>query len=76
MELKIKKMSGSLAAEVTGVDLSKPLSNDVFQEILSAWHGNLLLIFPEQKITKEEHIEFSRRFGDLEIHPGIIMAYQ
>ena len=70
MELKINKKSGSLAAEVTGVDLSKPLSNDVFQEILSAWHGNLLLIFPEQKITKEEHIEFSRRFGDLEVHPS------
>ena len=34
MELRVTKKSSSLAAEVTGVDLSKPLSSDVFQEIL------------------------------------------
>ena len=70
MALRITKKTSNLAAEVTGVDLSKPLSSDVFQEILAAWHENLLLIFPEQKITKEEHIDFSRRFGHLEVHPG------
>ena len=48
MELRVTKKSSSLAAEVTGVDLSTPISSDVFQEILSAWHENLLLIFPEQ----------------------------
>ena len=70
MTLNIEKRSAALGATVTGIDLSQPVSRDLFQEIIAAWNENLLLVFPDQKISKEEHIEFSRNFGELEVHPG------
>ena len=69
MTLNIEKRSGALGATVTGVDLSQPVSSDLFKEIIAAWNENLLLVFPDQKISKEEHIEFSRNFGELEVNP-------
>jgi taurine dioxygenase len=69
-KLSVKKLSDALGAEVRGIDLSKPLPDDVFQEICDAWLEHLLLVFPDQHLSNEAHIEFSRRFGTLEIHPS------
>jgi alpha-ketoglutarate-dependent 2,4-dichlorophenoxyacetate dioxygenase len=34
--IKIKKLNPTFAAEISGVDLTKPIPDDVFQEILAA----------------------------------------
>ncbi len=68
MALSIKPLSDALGAEVPGVDLSEPVDEGTFSEILDAFHQYQLLRFPEQTLTEEQHIAFSRRFGDLEIH--------
>ncbi len=68
MALSVKPLSDALGAEVSGVDLSKPVDEGIFSEILDAFHQYQLLRFPEQTLTPEAHIAFSRRFGDLEIH--------
>jgi len=68
MALSVKPLSDALGAEVSGVDLSKPVDEGIFSEILDAFHQYQLLRFPEQTLTEEQHIDFSRRFGDLEIH--------
>ena len=66
----VDKVGGALGAEVRGVDLSKPLSDETFQQIFDAWLEHILLVFPDQVLTNEQHIEFSRRFGTLEVHPS------
>ena len=68
MALSIKPLSDVLGAEVSGVDLSESVDEGAFSEILDAFHQYQLLRFPEQTLTPEQHIAFSRRFGDLEIH--------
>jgi taurine dioxygenase len=68
MAFSVKPLSDALGAEVSGVDLSKPVDEGIFSEILDAFHRYQLLRFPEQTLTAEQHIAFSRRFGDLEIH--------
>ena len=68
MALSVKPLSENLGAEVSGVDLSESVDEGTFSEILDAFHGYQLLRFPKQTLTPEQHIAFSRRFGDLEIH--------
>jgi taurine dioxygenase len=59
-----------IGAEITGVDLSRPVSDAVLDEIQQAWLEHLLLILPAQPITDAQQIAFAKRFGALEIHPS------
>lgn len=55
----------TLGAVVTGVRLND-LDDATFAKIEDAWHSHGVLVFPEQALTDDEQIEFSRRFGSLE----------
>jgi taurine dioxygenase len=68
MEISISPVQGRFVAEVAGVDLSKPMDDSRFADIHDAFLGHSILVFRGQKLGNEEHIAFSRRFGDLEIH--------
>ena len=66
---KVNPLSAVLGAEIVGTDLSKTLDASVFDLIRQAWlASNGVMIFRDQNITPEQHIEFSRRFGPLEKH--------
>jgi taurine dioxygenase len=39
-----------------------------FREIEAAFHDNIVVVFRGQTLSNDRHIEFSRRFGELEIH--------
>ncbi len=39
-----------------------------FGEIERAFHDNIVVFFRDQHLANEQHIAFSRRFGELEIH--------
>lgn len=69
--LEIKPLSFKLGAEIKGVNISS-ISECEFSEIHRAFldYGGLLL-FREQRITREEHIDFSRRFGELDKHDAV-----
>jgi len=70
MAISVTPLGPALGAEIRGVDLATRASDDTFREILEAWYRHLVLVFPDQHITNEQHIAFSRRFGPLEIHPS------
>ena len=57
-----------LGAEVTGLDLSQPLADEDFKRIHRAHLDHHVVVFRDQRITPEQHINFSRRFGPLQIH--------
>ncbi len=60
-----------VGAEVRGVDLRQRLSQDTLRELHDIWMEHLVLVFPDQPITDEQHIAFGRSFGELEIHPSV-----
>ncbi|MDR7272639.1 taurine dioxygenase [Pelomonas saccharophila] len=66
--IEIRPLPGSFAAEVLGLDLSRPLADEDFRRIHRAHLDHHVLVFRDQRITPEQQIEFSRRFGALEIH--------
>ncbi|NKI69413.1 TauD/TfdA family dioxygenase [Collimonas pratensis] len=65
---QITPLSGPLGAEITGLDLNLPLSGLDLARIRMALVKHGLLVFREQRITPEQHIAFSRRFGPLQVH--------
>jgi taurine dioxygenase len=66
--IEITPFDGALGAQVTGLDLSQPLSDDNFKRIHRAHLDHHVVVFRDQRITPEQHIAFSRRFGPLQIH--------
>src|SRR3954454_1098597 len=67
--MKIQPLSKGVGAQISGVDVSQPLPDDVFKKIDDAYNRYSVLVFRDQKLTPEQQIVFSRRFGDLEISP-------
>ena len=65
---QIAPIGGPLGAEITGLDLSLPLSGLDLARIRMALVKHGLLVFREQRITPAQHIAFSRRFGPLQVH--------
>ena len=70
MNCEVKKLSMALGAEITGIDLCKVSDNDI-EEIKSLLTEHMVLFFPGQHITQDEHVEFGAKFGELEGHPNL-----
>jgi taurine dioxygenase len=64
--IDVQPVGYALGARVTGVDLSKPISDAVFQAIHGAWLRHLVLVFPGQRLDPAAMVAFSRRFGELD----------
>jgi alpha-ketoglutarate-dependent taurine dioxygenase len=72
---KVRQLGNALGAEVLGVDMRKPLDADEYQELLDIWMQHLVLVFPGQHIDDQQHVEFTRSFGEPEIfHQDIIRS--
>src|SRR5687768_1614011 len=66
--MDIRPLNRNFGAEIVGVDLAHDLDADVFSKIEAAFNDFSVLLFRGQRITDEQHVSFSRRFGELEIH--------
>jgi alpha-ketoglutarate-dependent 2,4-dichlorophenoxyacetate dioxygenase len=74
MPVSIRPLHPVFAGEVTGVDCREPLSSEEVAAIEAGMDQYAVLVFPEQNITDEEQIAFTRHFGELESYstPGHI----
>lgn len=66
--ISAQRIAGALGAEIAGVDLSGPLSDEVIGEIRQALLDHQVIFFHDQHLTPEQHLAFGRRFGELQIH--------
>ena len=64
----VRKLGDALGAEVTGVDLSRALEPADFERIVNIFHDNAVIVFRDQNLSSDQHIAFSRRFGDLDVN--------
>jgi taurine dioxygenase len=69
--LKIRRLAGALGAEVTGVDLSQALSDDIIAAIRKAFVEHQVIFFRDQALTPAQQTAFGSRFGPLNIHPYV-----
>jgi len=68
MTLEISPTGAALAAEIHGLDLSKPMDDRTFAVIEHAYNEHGVIFFRNQKITPEQQVEFTRRFGEIEFN--------
>ncbi len=65
----IEPTAGALGAELSGVDLRKPLDAQTVAEIRDALFEHLVIFFRDQDITSEQYLAFARQFGDILPYP-------
>ena len=64
----VEQFDAPLGAQVLDLDLSLPLTPQEFAELHQAHLDHHVLVFRDQRITPQQQIDFSRRFGPLQIH--------
>lgn len=67
-EIQIVPSDAALCAEVKGIDLSRPFSEDVVARVRDAFFEHCVLLFRDQSISEEDQVRFSRYFGNPVAH--------
>ncbi|MEE8079619.1 MAG: TauD/TfdA family dioxygenase [Pseudomonadales bacterium] len=71
---QVDRLAPALGAEIRGVDLATPSAEDI-ADIKALLLENLVIFFPDQVISVDEHVELGRQFGPLEGHPNLKNPY-
>jgi taurine dioxygenase len=69
LPFEINRLSPTIGGELLGVDLRKDLTSEVKDLIYEALLVYKVIFFRDQDLTTDQHIHFSKNFGDLEVHP-------
>jgi len=64
---EIAPLDASFGAVATGLRLAT-LDDGAFRALYAAWLEHALLIFPDQRLSRDEQVAFARRFGPLEFN--------
>ena len=62
MSFKLTESAGPCGATISGLDLSRPLSESVIRQLRSAWLKYKVIAFPEQSLTNENLEKFHALF--------------
>jgi alpha-ketoglutarate-dependent 2,4-dichlorophenoxyacetate dioxygenase len=66
MSISIRQIHPVFVGEVSGIDISRPLSREEVAAVEAGMDRYAVLVFHDQKITDEQQMAFSRNFGALE----------
>ncbi len=74
MTIEVVPFEAGCGAEIRGVDIREKLSPQDRDAIRTAWLDHLVLRFRDQTLTDEQHMAFTRQFGELEFNPAVLIA--
>jgi len=61
--ITVTPIAGALGAEVSGIDLARPLAPDAVRRIRQAWLDHLVLFFRDQQLTPASFLALAEAFG-------------
>jgi taurine dioxygenase len=67
--ITVTPITKHIGADISGIDLTQPVSAAQFAQIHDAWMQHHVLRFRGQNMTKEQLQDFSRMFGELDKAP-------
>ena len=70
--LNIKPLSGCIGAEIHGIDLTKPITHELYIQLRERLVEDEVIFFRDQAITPAQQYALASMFGPLQSHP----AYQ
>lgn len=65
----VEHLSPSIGSIISGIDLSQKLSQKTIDDLRKVFNERKVIFFRDQVMSTEQHIDFARQFGELEIHP-------
>jgi taurine dioxygenase len=68
MSIEIIPTGAALGAEISGVDLARPIDDEMFAAIERAYNDHGVIFFRDQHITPSQQVAFTRRFGEIEFN--------
>ena len=66
--MDIRPLSGTIGAEILGVNIDDDLDDADFGDIARAYADYGVIFFRGQSLTPESHIAFARRFGEINVN--------
>ena len=66
MKPSVWPVSETFAAEIGDLDLSQPLSEADWQMVEEAFRTYAVLVFPDQRISQQQHVDLALRFGPID----------
>jgi taurine dioxygenase len=69
--VEVCPIAGALGAEIQGVDLARPLEDEVVAEIRQALLDHQVIFFRQQKLTPQLQLAFAQRFGQPMAYPQL-----
>ncbi len=70
VELEIRRLQPTIGAEISGIDLSRPISDATRDAIRAAVLEHKVVFFRDQALTDDLQAAFAARFGPLYTHPS------
>ena len=67
MTFTASKLTEHIGAEIQGIDLTSPISEETFAQLRIALAEHAVLVFHDQPITDEQHVAFTKGLGKLEM---------
>jgi alpha-ketoglutarate-dependent taurine dioxygenase len=65
---ELERLSPACGVQLSGIDLSRPLSAADKNTIDAAFLAHHVLVFPDQSLTREHQFQFAANFGEVEVH--------
>jgi alpha-ketoglutarate-dependent sulfate ester dioxygenase len=66
----VRRLAGNIGAQITGVDIARPLAPEVVAEIRQALLAHKVIFFRDQHLDHASQISFAGQFGELtHAHP-------
>jgi len=70
-QIGVHPIAGALGAEISGVDLSRPLDDATVAALRRAWLDHLVIFFRDQDLSPARFLAFARRFGEVVEYPFV-----
>ena len=73
--MKIEKITPMIGAEITGIDLSKPLQGSDYDDLYNVLMDHQVIFLRDQELTHQGHLDLARSFGEPEpphpVYPSV-----
>ena len=68
---EVRRLSGSIGAEILGIDLASEPGDNVIGEIRQVWLEHNVIFFRDQDLPPAKFLAFAKRFGEVVEYPFI-----
>ena len=65
LALSVRRLAPALGAEISGVDLSRPIAPEIAAALRRAWHDHAVILVRGQNLSEEDQVRYGECFGPL-----------